>query len=344
MNPTRSGALLINLGTPASPSVGDVRRYLRQFLSDPRVLDMPRAARWLLLNAVILPSRPKRSAAAYSQIWSDRGSPLLFHSLDLQAGVAALLGADWEVALGMRYGAPAIGSAVEQLAAAGIAKLVVLPLFPQFSEAATGSAIAEAEAQLQRVGLDVPTQVVRSFCDARGFVESLAELARDALDSFEPDHVLFSYHGLPERQIRRGDPSGTHCLERPGCCDLRARPVPECYRAQCFATSRALASALELEAGRHSSSFQSRLGGTPWIQPFTDLVLPDLARRGVARLLVVCPSFTADCLETLEEIGIRARAQWRELGGSDLLLVPAPNASPTWVRAVAEMLRSNLPA
>lgn len=339
----RSGALLLNLGTPDSPSVADVRRYLRQFLSDPRVLDMPATLRWLFLHGVILPFRPKRTAAAYSKIWTPQGSPLLVHTRALGAAVAAQLGERWEVAVGMRYGSPSIRSAVERLAAAKVARLVVIPLFPQFSEAATGSAIAEVGAELGRAQLGVPVHTIRSFCDEAGFIRSVTELMRDALDSFEPDHVLFSYHGLPERQVRSGDPTGSHCLETAGCCDVRDRPVAECYRAQCFATSRALASALELDPERHSNAFQSRMGATPWIQPFTDVAFADLAARGVRRLIVVCPSFTADCLETLEEIGIRGRDQWRGLGGDDLLAVPAPNSTATWSSAVANLLRSNLP-
>ncbi len=339
----RSGALLVNLGTPDSPAVTDVRRYLRQFLSDPRVLDMPAVLRWLFLRTVILPSRPKRSAAAYSKIWMPQGSPLLVHTRNLGIAVAAELGECWELAFGMRYGSPSIRAAVEQLAAAKITRLVVLPLFPQFSEAATGSAIAEIDAQVRRAEFDIPVHTIRSFCEEPGFIASVAELLSDAFASFEPDYVLFSYHGLPERQIRNGDPTASHCLETPGCCDVRDRPIAECYRAQCFATSRALAAALKLDPERHSNSFQSRLGRTPWIQPFTDVVFGDLAARGVRRLLVVCPSFTADCLETVEEIGIRGREQWRSLGGEDLMAVPAPNATATWSSAVADLLRSNLP-
>ncbi len=340
----RAGALLVNLGTPDSPGVADVRRYLRQFLSDPRVLDMQPILRWLLLNAVILPFRPKRSAAAYSKVWMAEGSPLLVHTRNLGTEVAALLGDRWEVAIGMRYGSPSIRSAIEQLAAANVDRLVVLPLFPQYSEAATGSALAEVDVQLRNLKIDVPVHTIRSFCDDAGFIGSVAELMRETSDAFEPDYTLFSYHGLPERQIRTGDPTSAHCLELPGCCDVRDRPVPECYRAQCFATSRALASVLELDPDRHSNSFQSRLGRTPWIQPFTDVVIEDLAAKGVRRLLVVCPSFTADCHETVEEIGNRAREQWRSLGGEDLVAVPAPNATARWSSGVATLLRSGLPA
>jgi ferrochelatase len=333
----RQGALLINLGTPDSPAVGDVRRYLREFLSDPRVLTMGALARWLLLNAVILPFRPRRTAQAYAQVWSEDGSPLLAHGLALREAVAAELGESWKVALGMRYGRPSIATAVEELRSAGVNRVVVLPLFPQYSEAATGSALAKAEQELAAAGLDVPVSVIRSFPAHPGFIEAFSEPARELMDRVEPDWVLLSYHGLPESQIRAAD---ADCLATSDCCAQAGRAQLDCYRAQCFATSRELAAALELDPDRHSTSFQSRLGREPWIQPFTDEVLPDLATRGVRRLLVICPSFAADCLETLEEIGIRARSQWSELGGEDLICVPCPNAAPIWVRAVSELISS----
>ena len=167
----------------------------------------------------------------------------------------------------------------------------------------------------------------------------MAALARTPLREFRPDHVLFSYHGLPERQIRKSDASGSHCLSSDSCCAAIGAANPDCYRAQCFATTRALAAALALEAERHSISFQSRLGRIPWIRPYTDQVLAELASRGIRRLAVLCPSFVADCLETLEEVGIRARQQWMEAGGEDFLLIPSLNADPRWAEGVADMVR-----
>jgi ferrochelatase len=339
MAPSRTGLLLTQLGTPASPATGDVRRYLREFLSDPHVIDLSAPARWMLVNLVIAPFRAPKSARAYRSIWTERGSPLLFHSLDLESRVGAALGEDFVVALGMRYGAPSISDALDRLAEARIDRLIALPLFPQQAASSSGTAV-EAVARLAaaRPGLPAPEMIPAFHADA-GFIAAAAEIAAPILAEERPDHVLMSYHGLPERHIRAADPSGAHCLASDDCCAALGEVNRGCYRAQCFATTRALVDALGLDPATVSTSFQSRLGRTPWIQPFTDFVLPDLAASGVKRLAVLCPSFVADCLETVEEIGIRAEAQWRELGGERLRLVPCVNAEPAFVEAVAAMVR-----
>jgi protoporphyrin/coproporphyrin ferrochelatase len=329
------GLLLINLGTPDEPTTAAVRRYLAQFLSDPRVLDINPVGRWLLLHGAILRTRPAKSAHAYQQIWTERGSPLLFHSRDLAAAVQARLGDGWKVALGMRYGNPSIESAFRELRAAGVDRIVVLPLFPQYASSSTGSAVEE----LYRVaGAELtvaPIEIRPAFYDDPGFVAAFVAVGRAALDGFAADHVLFSFHGLPERHMKEGDPSGRHCLASPDCCAAITEVNRNCYRAQSFATARELAGRLELADGGWTVSFQSRLGRTPWIKPYTDLVLDELAARGVKRLAVFCPAFVADCLETLEEIGLRARAQFKAAGGDDLVLVPSLNATPAWADAVA---------
>jgi ferrochelatase len=337
----RTGVLLIQLGTPESPSVGDVRRYLREFLGDRRVLDLPRLPHWLLLHGVILPLRPRRSAAAYASIWTERGSPLLLHSRAFAEAVAKELGDGFAVELGMRYGAPSLREALGRLAQAEVDRVIALPLFPQHAESSTGSALARflelAGGTWQRSQLST----IGAFFDHPGFIASTAALAQGPLREFRPDHVLFSYHGLPERQVRKGDASGSHCLESDACCSAIGAANRHCYRAQCFATTRALAAALELGSERHSISFQSRLGRTPWIRPYTDQVLAELASLGIRRLAVLCPSFVADCLETLEEIGIRAREQWTNAGGEGFLLLPSLNSEPRWVKAVADLVREH---
>jgi len=336
----RTGVLLVNLGTPRSPRVSDVRRFLREFLMDPRVVDLPPVARWLLVNVVIAPLRPFASARAYRQVWTEAGSPLLVHGRALRDRLAETLGATCVVELGMRYGEPSIGRALERLHARDVERIVALPLFPQYAPATTGSVERKIVEERGRLPRPAPVQVLPAFPENAGFVEALAETARRALTGFHPDHWLFSFHGLPERQVLRADPSGRHCLRSETCCDALGDVNRDCYRAQCFATGRALARALALPEDAWSVSFQSRLGRTPWIGPYTDAILPELRERGVRRLAVACPSFVADCLETLEEIGIRAREQWRELGGEDLRLVPCLNAEPVWVQAVARRLRS----
>ncbi len=335
-----TGVLLIQLGTPEAPRTAEVRRYLREFLGDPRVLDMPALGRALLLYGAILPFRSPRSARAYRQIWGEAGSPLLVHSRTLAEGVAKQLGPGFRVELGMRYREPSLTGAVERLAAAETERIVVLPLFPHEAGSSSGSALQRA-LELLGARWDPPTvTTLGPFYDDPGFIEAIADVARPRLAAFDPDHVLLSYHGLPERQVRRSDASGSHCLAKEGCCDGIADANRHCYRAQCFATSRALVAALSLGEGQVSTSFQSRLGRTPWIRPFTDERLPELAAQGVRRLAVLCPSFVADCLETLEEIGIRGRDQWTELGGEALELVPCVNASPAWVGWVADRVRA----
>ena len=337
MSPPR-GVLLIQLGTPDAPRPREVRRYLREFLSDPRVIDLPAASRTLLLEGVILPTRPRTSAAAYAKIWTDAGSPLLVHSEALRDALQQRLGGDHAVALGMRYGRPSLADALRRLEERGVRELTALPLFPQYASSSTGSAL-EALFATPAAGRLARIETIGPFYDDPGFIAAWRDVAAARLDDFDADHVLFSYHGLPERQIRAADPSGSHCLARADCCEPMRDAARHCYRAQCYATTAALVDALGLGEAKTSTSFQSRLGRTPWIRPFTDLVLPELAERGVRRLAVLCPSFVADCLETLEEIGIRARAQWEGLGGAELRLIPCPNAHPTFVGAVATWVR-----
>jgi ferrochelatase len=338
MAPT--GLLLINLGTPDEPTTGPVRRYLRQFLSDPRVVDINPVGRWLLLNLIILPTRPAKSAHAYRTIWDPkRGSPLLYHSRDLTAAVAQRLGDGWRVELAMRYGNPSIESGLAALRAAGCDRIVALPLFPQYASSSTGSAVEEL---LRHAGAawNVPwLEIVPPFWDEPGFLDAFAEVGRAPIAELSADHVLFSFHGLPERQIRKSDDTGAHCLASPSCCDRMVDANRNCYRAQSYATARGIAERLGLAADRYSVSFQSRLGRTPWIKPYTDVVLDELAARGVKRLAVYSPAFVADCLETLEELRIRAREQFLAAGGEELVLIPSLNATPPWADTVAALAR-----
>jgi ferrochelatase len=339
----RQGLLLVNLGTPDAPETGAVRRYLREFLSDPRVLDIPAPARWALLELLILPTRPSRSAAAYRKVWTQEGSPLLVHSQRLAARLADALGKEWAVELAMRYGRPSLGSALEKLASAGPRSITVLPLYPQYASSSTGSTL-ERVYELAGKAWNVPAlRVVPPFFDDPVFLDAWVDVARPVLADARADHVLFSFHGLPERHVRKSDASGRHCLQSPGCCDVTVAENRWCYRAQCFSTARSLASRLGIQPEQMSVAFQSRLGRTPWLKPYTDLLLPELASKGVRRLAVLCPAFVADCLETLEEIGIRARADFLRAGGETLTLVPSLNAHPAWVRALVRLVRGPNP-
>jgi ferrochelatase len=315
-----------------------VRRYLREFLSDPAVIDLPAPARWLLVNGVIAPFRAPRTAHAYQSIWTPAGSPLRVHSAALAAALTKVLGDDFRVEVGMRYGTPSLAEALERLAAAGAARIVVATQSPHHAESSRGTALA-AVTRWAAARSDAPKLVVLPpFFAAPGFVAAVAAAARPLLDERQPEHVLMSYHSLPERHLRKADPSREHCVVRAECC--RAPGAEDfCYRAQCLATSRAVAAALGVAPERVSTSFQSRLGRARGIGPSTDDLLISLAGRGVRRLVVLSPSFVADCLETLEELGIRGRARWLELHGESFTLVPCVNASAPYVEFVADQVR-----
>lgn len=339
----QTGVLLLNLGTPDSPAVGDVRRFLRQFLSDRRVIRLPQPLHWLLLNLLILPFRPRKSAAAYRAIWTEAGSPLLHFGRGLAESVAERLGLGFRVELAMRYGSPSIAESMSTLMASDLAKIVVVPLFPQYAIASTGSALAEVARVLESAERPPPLHTLGDFFEHPSFINAYTEVAEPILKDFAPDHVVFSFHGLPEWQIRELDPSGRRCLVDADCCAASSAENRSCYRAHCFATTRALVAALEvdMDLNEHNTSlvFQSRMGRTPWLDPDLVNVLPELAERGIKRLAVFCPAFVADCLETVEEVGIRARAQWSELGGDALCLIPCVNAGPGWADGVAAMVR-----
>jgi len=338
-----TGLLLANLGTPADPSPAAVRRYLRQFLSDPRVLDIGALGRWALLNLIILPTRPKKSSEAYKKVWSEAGSPLLVHSRALAESVQARLGDGWAVELGMRYGQPSLEAALDRLSERGADRIVFFPLYPQYAASSTGSSIEELYRVAGSRWVTPAITTIGAFYDDPGFVRAFAEVGRSVIERERPDHVLFSYHGLPERQVQKADRTGAHCLRSPSCCDAIGPANRDCYRAHCYATTRAITATLGLSMP-HSVSFQSRLGRTPWIKPYTDVVLPELFAAGARRLVVFCPAFVADCLETVEEIGIRARADWLALGGESLTLVPSLNASPAWVDAVIDLVERSAPS
>lgn len=332
---SRRGLLLLQLGTPEAPTPTAVRRYLREFLSDPRVIDLPSVLRCLLLNLVILPFRPRRSAEAYKKIWTDAGSPLLVHGLALEKAVQARLGDGWMVRLAMRYGRPSLGTALDEMA--DCEQIVALPLYPQYSSATTGSSLEHLYREAGARFVTPNVVVVPSFfCDV-GFLSAVAAVGRSLLSQAQPDHVLFSYHGLPERQVKAGDKTGQHCLLSDGCCAQLSRENAHCYRAQCFQTSRSLAEQLALEPGTYTTCFQSRLGRARWISPSTNEVLASLPSSGNKRVVVFCPSFVADCLETLEEIGMRSREAFLKAGGEMFVLVPSLNGNDAWADAVTDL-------
>jgi ferrochelatase len=336
----KTGILLLNLGSPEAPTTPAVRTYLREFLNDPRVIDIPAAGRWLLLNLVILPFRPRKSAEAYSKVWTPEGSPLLTHSRAFAEKLSIELGSEYRVALAMRYGNPSIPAVLEELLREPLKELVIVPLYPQYASSSTGTAL-EATLHALAGKWNIPAmRSVPAFFDHPDYLAAMTENAAPRLAAFAPDHVLFSYHGLPERHIRKSESTPGHCLAADNaCCATYGAQNAFCYRAQSYATTRLLTERLGLAPERVSTAFQSRLGRTPWIKPYTDEVLVTLARAGVRRLAVFSPSFVADCLETLEEMTIRGTETFQSAGGEALELIPALNSNDAWVRAMASILR-----
>jgi ferrochelatase len=329
------GVLLVNLGTPDSPDVSDVRAYLREFLMDPRVIDIPYPARFLLVNGVIAPFRAAQSAHAYRSIWLPEGSPLATISQQVAEELKTRLGVPVELA--MRYRNPSISSALVRLAGLGVNAITVLPMFPHYAMSSYESAIERVKEFARKLAPHAALRIVAPYFDAPAYIRSLAASVMPYLP--EVDHLLFSFHGVPERHIRRADPTGCHCLRRADCCASDSPARATCYRSQCLHTMAAVAHEAGLQEGRYSYAFQSRLGRDRWLQPFTVEALTQLARNGVRKLAVMCPSFTADCLETLEEIGIRGRNTFREAGGDSLTLVPCLNTHPMWLDALARLAR-----
>jgi protoporphyrin/coproporphyrin ferrochelatase len=325
---SRSAVLLVNLGTPLAPAPAAVRRYLREFLSDPRVVEIPRVAWWPILNGVILPLRPRKSAAKYASIWTERGSPLMVNSQQqalLLRGYLGERGLDLEVALAMRYGEPSVASVLDQLRGQGVERLLVVPMYPQYSAATTAS-VCDAVFNHFRSVRNVPElRVVKHFHDEPGYIAALkASVLSQWKKTGRPQRgagrLLMSFHGVPKRTLLAGDP----------------------YHCECQKTGRLLAEALGLEPADYLVTFQSRFGRAEWLQPYTAPTLVELARGGVARVDVICPGFTADCLETLEEIAMEGRAEFLGAGGREFNYIPCVNDSPDFITALADLVERHV--
>jgi ferrochelatase len=316
---------MVNVGSPDEPTPSAVRRYLREFLSDPRVIDLTGWKRWLLVNLIILPFRPKKSAEAYRAVWRPEGAPLVHFSRLQQAALQKRIGRP--VLLAMGYGNPALPKVLAELN--GVQRLTVLPMFPHYASATVGSVLEGVYKNLARKTVVPAIKVVPPFWSSPGFLDAQAELIRSHAGGA---HVLLSYHGLPERQVMAADPG---CLRSEGCCD---RLPAGCYRAQCLATTRELQA--RLPGVTLSTSFQSRLGRDTWLSPSTEQHVAELAKQGVKRVAVACPAFVADCLETLEEIGLRLREHFLAAGGESFTLVPCVNDSPQFIDTLAKLVEA----
>jgi ferrochelatase len=335
---SQSGVLLVNLGSPDSPSVPDVRRYLREFLMDGRVLDAPWAIRWFIVNCCILPSRPKQSAEAYHKIWTEEGSPLIAISRKVQALLQERL--EVPVELAMRYKNPSIASAITSLHSQNVRNLLVIPLFPHYAMSSFETAVERVKEVAARLAPDMRSIIVPPYYDNPDYIQALISSAAPHKEHLF-DHLLFSFHGLPERHLHKSDPTCNHCLKVENCCEVPSIAHSTCYRAQCFATAREFVR--KSWAPSYSVAFQSRLGKDPWLQPYTEHELARLAQNGVKRLLVICPAFVADCLETIEEIGLRGREIFLGAGGREYTLIPCLNDHPLWIEALRKMALSFLP-
>jgi ferrochelatase len=329
------GVLLVNLGSPASTSVGDVRRYLNEFLMDGRVLDTPWPLRRLIVGMILI-NRPRQSAHAYQSIWTPEGSPLLVTSRHVCAKVQERIPVPVELA--MRYQTPSIGDALRRLAAQKVDQTFLIPLFPHYAMSSYETAVVRVQQVARKLAPDMKIVVQPPYGDAPDYVAALAASAANHLEAGY-DHLLFSFHGVPERHLRRSDPTGRHCLATPDCCATASPAQATCYRAQCFKTVAAFVPAARVPAGKFSVSFQSRLGRDPWLKPYTDFELAELPKRGVKKLLVLCPAFVSDCLETLEEIGLRGRETFLAAGGEEFAQIPCLNEHPLWISALEKMVR-----
>jgi ferrochelatase len=332
----QTGVLLVNLGTPASCTTWNVFRYLNEFLTDGRVIDLPWALRQWLVRATIVPRRLRASTKLYQRIWTAAGSPLLIHSLAIQSRLQAALGDEFMVSLGMRYQQPSLAMALDALQAPHIQSLIIVPLFPQYASATTGSIHQKVMETVSRWNIIPELRFINSYPTQPQLIQAFAMRGR-ALGLANYDHCVFSFHGLPKSQIQKADPC-RRCLVESECCATRATSNQHCYRAQCYDTARALASELALTADQYSICFQSRLGKDPWTQPYTEDTLRDLAKRGSRRLLVFAPAFTCDCLETLDEIGREYAHQFQQAGGASLQLVPSVNDHPLWIEGLKALV------
>jgi ferrochelatase len=335
-SPSRTGVLLINLGTPDSSASRDVGRYLREFLMDPYVIDIPYVLRWFLVHFLIVPRRSRASGKLYEKIWTPQGSPLKIHTVALADKVQKALGDAFVVRPAMRYASPSLSHALTELKKAGVDKIVALPLYPQYSLAATESSERRLSQLADKLLPGVPLKIAAPFYADPDYLDAVAEISRPEMGDF--DKVLFSFHGLPERQVKKTHASGG-CLATNTCCDQIDGGNRNCYRAQSFFTAREVAKRLGLQREQWEIGFQSRLGRTPWIPPFSDVLYDSLPKAGVRKLAVLTPSFVADCLETLEEVQMRGAETFEAAGGKTLKLVPSLNSHPVWVGVVEKMVQ-----
>ena len=330
------GALLINLGSPDSPDPRDVKRYLGEFLMDERVIDLPKPLRTFLVKGIILNTRPKKSAKAYKKIWWEEGSPLIVLSKRLQKAVQKKVSVP--MGLAMRYGSPSIKQGIKSLVDQGVDEIMLIPLYPQFAMATTETILVLAEKIKNEKYPELEFTVLPPFYNHPDYIRVLSQSIQEDLKDKKWEHLLFSYHGIPERHIRKSDITKSHCKIDKSCCQTTSEAHQYCYRHQCYETTRQVAEYLELKEGTYSTSFQSRLGVDPWLQPYTDQTVARFAKKGIKNMAIVTPAFVSDCLETLEEIGMEAAEDFEEKGGEELHVIPCINTRTDWVNVMSRWI------
>ncbi len=335
----KQGVLLVNLGSPDSPSVLDVRRYLREFLMDGRVLDSNWLIRKCVVELAILPTRPAQSAEAYHKVWTDKGSPLVSISRAAQSALQQRVAMPVELA--MRYQNPSIADALAKLEDQGIGEVLVIALFPHYAMSSFESAVERVKDLAARHHPAMRLTIQPPFYEDPDYLDALVARAQPYLAK-PYDHLLFSFHGLPERHMRKADPTRSHCMATENCCETATASLPTCYRAQCFRTVAGFVKRAGIPREKYTVAFQSRLGREPWLRPYTDEVISKFPAQGVRELLVMCPAFVSDCLETLEEIGMRGKESFIESGGKNLTLIPCLNEHPLWIQTLEKMVRTFL--
>lgn len=334
----KKGILLVNLGTPDSTKTSDVRKYLREFLMDKRVIDIPYLIRWILVNGIIAPFRSPKSAAEYRKLFDERGSPLKYYTEDITELLQKKLSEEYSVKFAMRYQSPSLTSVLKEFQEEEVATLHVIPLFPQYASATTGSVI-DRVMEITKDWQVIPDMKFTSqFLEEELFIDTIVDQGRKWMEKETYDHYLFSYHGLPERQIRKAS-YGDHC-KLGSCCSTLNEHNRYCYRAQCFETTRLVVAKLGIKEDDYTVCFQSRLGKDPWVKPYTEDTLKDLARNGTKKVLAFSPAFVSDCLETTIEVGQEYREIFMEEGGETWDLVPSLNKEDKWVACLKEMVTS----
>ena len=334
----QKGILLVNLGSPDSPYPKDVKKYLGEFLMDERVIDVPLWARNLLVKGIILNTRPKASAAAYKKIWWEEGSPLIVISERLKNKIQEQV--EIPIALAMRYGSMTIKKGFQELVDKGVNEVLLFPLYPQFAMATTETILVLAEKIRQAHFPNLKIESVPAFYNKQDYIEVLSNSIQESLINVEYEHLLFSYHGVPERHIRKRDVTKSHCKIDKSCCVTSSKAHQFCYRHQCFEVTRLVAEKLQLKSDTFSTSFQSRLGFDPWLQPYTDLTIERLAKQGIKKMAIVTPAFVSDCLETLEEIAMEGKEIFKELGGQEFTTITCLNDNDDWVTLLSKWINN----